>query len=93
MGKFKVGDYIRISDKNDAGYRYNNLYKVVKVTDTGYDLMSIRYNTIYDEEFLLSAIGKLLKNNEGHKTVAEFYDNNCRLATSQEIVLYGREQV
>ena len=91
MGKFKVGDFIRIADENDMGYRYNHLYKVLKVTDTGYELLSLRYDRVYTEEFLLSAINNVLKNDKGYTTVIEFYDNYCRLATPQEIVLHGRE--
>ena len=73
------------------GYRYNHLYKVLKVTDTGYELLSLRYDRVYTEEFLLDAITNHLKNDMSATTVAEFYDNYCRLATPQEIVLHGRE--
>ncbi len=89
--KFKVGDYIRIADTNDMSYKYNHLYKVLKVTETGYELLSLRYNIVYSEEFLYKAITEYLKNDAEYKTVKDYYDNYCRLATPQEIVLHGRE--
>jgi hypothetical protein len=92
MAKYKINDIIRMADTSDIGYKLNNLYKIVAVSDTGYDLYSFRHGFVYFEEQLQEYITDFLKNQDGYKTVKEFYDNYARLATPAEILLYGKNE-
>lgn len=91
MAKFKEGDIIRISNHDDPAYKYNHLYKVTKVTDFGYEITSFQTGMTYDEETLAIIKHLMLKDGQELATVTEFIDTFYVLATTQEIVLYGRE--
>jgi len=91
--KFKAGDQIRIVEESDMGYKYHHVYLVETVTETGYNLRSMRYGRLYEEDELLNAVLNLLSNPNSYQTVGEFFDNYYRLATTTETLLYGREKV
>lgn len=91
MDRYKVGDLIKIKDVEDPAANFNHFYKIEKVTDTGYEFTSMTYGKYYTEQEILSAIQNFLKNEQEYVTVKDYFDNNYRLATPTEILLYGRQ--
>lgn len=83
--KFQIGDILHILDENDSYYKEHSLYKVVDFSEKGYTLLSLKSKTIHSP-ILINIMAALCSKN-GIDFVNTFY----RIATSQEIVLYGSE--
>jgi len=87
MAKFRVGgDFIRISDQDDPGYRMNHYYKVERVQKTSYVLRSGQHG-----QQIRQKITKDLVKHLGLKNMMEFIDKSYRLLTDAEKVLYVKD--
>ena len=99
--KFKVGNVIRVADKDDMAYSHDNFYEVVSVEGGNYNLRSLKRNVIYDEEALSgwfeyskrqSDIKIAIIANEC-RNYNEYIDACYRLVTRQEMIISGRKEI